>query len=567
MLQTFVRIALGVILAALVAGLVREVAAAYDGGRPVLWPAVWDYAVTNLSWVLPFAAIGAIAAEVLRLRHWVYYLGGGIAAALAATLIASDVFPPTFGSLNGALSLSLLASMGALGGLAYWASSGRKAGWAGAGYETALGESHSSLKDEWRGARRPRCWPCLLLGLGLAALPLLLLGGLMVEQPQLDRSIATAAEAQAKTALTEAGYHWASLRVDGHRGHIEGVAPNETQRAAAYATASKVLAPMVGIPGVVALLDNDITLTPPAVSVPLPSAPQPPIIVRPQPAAPAAIAAEVEAKRKADAEATRIAVEAEARRVAAEVEAKRVATEVEAKRVAAEAEARRLVAVDGEQKRLAADLSAKRQALEADQKRAAAEIEARRKADDEAKRLADLDKRQALEAEARRKADDEAKRLADLAAEAKRKSDAERAAAAAAAVPARARIPVGAACTADFQRLLTGGGITFRASSATITTASKTGLDQLAEAAKTCASFGFVVEGHADQTGNPDFNIKISGLRAEAVRAALIARGLPAARISAKGFGSSRLLDTAMTPDAHARNRRIEINIGMPPAN
>ena len=67
------------------------------------------------------------------------------------------------------------------------------------------------------------------------------------------------------------------------------------------------------------------------------------------------------------------------------------------------------------------------------------------------------------------------------------------------------------------------------------------------------------VEGHTDTTGSEQINLKISNSRVISVIAALIDGGAPADRISGEAFGESIPLDPANTPEAHARNRRVEL--------
>ncbi|MFT3916549.1 MAG: kelch repeat-containing protein [Anaeromyxobacteraceae bacterium] len=66
-----------------------------------------------------------------------------------------------------------------------------------------------------------------------------------------------------------------------------------------------------------------------------------------------------------------------------------------------------------------------------------------------------------------------------------------------------------------------------------------------------------VVEGHADEVGNPRHNQALSEQRAERVRAALEAAGVPPERLRAVGFGDTR---PAM-PGHHGMNRRVELRI------
>lgn len=72
------------------------------------------------------------------------------------------------------------------------------------------------------------------------------------------------------------------------------------------------------------------------------------------------------------------------------------------------------------------------------------------------------------------------------------------------------------------------------------------------------AGMTFRVEGHADPRGTPEYNMKLSGERAEAVVAYLTGKlGIAADRLVAVGKGSTELLDTAH-PDA-PENRRVTI--------
>jgi len=71
-----------------------------------------------------------------------------------------------------------------------------------------------------------------------------------------------------------------------------------------------------------------------------------------------------------------------------------------------------------------------------------------------------------------------------------------------------------------------------------------------------------LIEGHTDSTGSEALNQKLSQDRAESVRQYLIANGvLPANKITARGFGSSRPLASNATARGRAINRRIDVII------
>ena len=71
-----------------------------------------------------------------------------------------------------------------------------------------------------------------------------------------------------------------------------------------------------------------------------------------------------------------------------------------------------------------------------------------------------------------------------------------------------------------------------------------------------------VIEGHTDSTGSEVLNQELSQQRAEAVRQYLIYNGtLPADKVGAIGYGSSRPLASNATAEGRAVNRRIDVII------
>ena len=72
------------------------------------------------------------------------------------------------------------------------------------------------------------------------------------------------------------------------------------------------------------------------------------------------------------------------------------------------------------------------------------------------------------------------------------------------------------------------------------------------------------LRGHTDSTnstGDPDFNRKLSQRRADAVKDALVGRGISGERIGAIGFGESQPVADNATPEGRAKNRRTEFVI------
>ncbi|UXI68757.1 peptidoglycan -binding protein [Tahibacter amnicola] len=73
------------------------------------------------------------------------------------------------------------------------------------------------------------------------------------------------------------------------------------------------------------------------------------------------------------------------------------------------------------------------------------------------------------------------------------------------------------------------------------------------------------IDGHTDDrpihTDRFPSNWELSSARAVSIVKYLVVQGLPAHRLSANGFGQFQPLDTSQTPEALARNRRIEIQL------
>lgn len=130
--------------------------------------------------------------------------------------------------------------------------------------------------------------------------------------------------------------------------------------------------------------------------------------------------------------------------------------------------------------------------------------------------------------------------------------------------PQLAADPAAAACDQSMATLLSGTRIEFETASADMGRGSARLLDSIAKAASACEGV-LRVEGHTDGVGTDIRNTPLSLRRAEAVRAALITRGVAADRLIAEGFGDSRPIANNGTADGRARNRRIEIRSVRPP--
>jgi len=69
------------------------------------------------------------------------------------------------------------------------------------------------------------------------------------------------------------------------------------------------------------------------------------------------------------------------------------------------------------------------------------------------------------------------------------------------------------------------------------------------------------IEGHTDSRGKDAFNKKLSDARAKSVREYLVKKGIAAGRMDAIGYGEERPIDTNLTEEGRANNRRVEFFI------
>ena len=69
----------------------------------------------------------------------------------------------------------------------------------------------------------------------------------------------------------------------------------------------------------------------------------------------------------------------------------------------------------------------------------------------------------------------------------------------------------------------------------------------------------FSIEGHTDNVGKADFNQKLSDGRANAVKQYLIDNGIDPFRLTSRGFGMDKPIDSNKTAKGKANNRRVEV--------
>ena len=102
--------------------------------------------------------------------------------------------------------------------------------------------------------------------------------------------------------------------------------------------------------------------------------------------------------------------------------------------------------------------------------------------------------------------------------------------------------------------------ILFQPSSAVLTDSALPVIDRVAADALRFGGISITVEGHTDSDGQAIENLQLSQNRAEAVRAALIERGLSPDAVEAVGFGSERPIVVNGVEDK-AASRRVEFRV------
>ena len=122
------------------------------------------------------------------------------------------------------------------------------------------------------------------------------------------------------------------------------------------------------------------------------------------------------------------------------------------------------------------------------------------------------------------------------------------AAAAVAAVPSSEKITFEADTFFDFDKSV-------------LKPAGKTKLNDLASKLQGIDIEVVVATGHTDSVGSDAYNIKLSLRRANAVKAFLVSKGIPADRIFTAGKGEGTPVASNKTRDGRAKNRRVEVEV------
>ena len=453
-------------------------------------------------YVLPLAAVAVIASEIICVRKLAIHLALGNAVALMAAYFATHsetLTSPVYS--GGALTFVFLLAASSLPALLYWIIAGRHAGWKGDAAERADTMAAQAFANASENTHVDYCMHCLLGWSALGLLLFALLGWVSMDSSGLRSWLTTETENQGKVVLKSAGFEWATFKVEGDRGVIEGLAPDEVQKRAAYDSVREALASAIGFPGIVAQIDNHTV-----------------------------------AKMQSSAAVTQQIAEA-ARR---ESEAKEAVEAARAATLAATAAAEAARAAQAEAKSMA------------DQRALAAEAELKRRIEDEKVRAAEEALRKAAELSAKAAEPPPAQPVAAAPAPAPAAAqtatveanaredavaslDASQAAANdnSSALPALEQAPRRSVetCSSQDLAILESSRILFDRQQFEISANFDAELDRLAASAQACAPRPVLVAGWAGSNADSVFNPSLGLQRAEAVREKLVARGVPTGRI------------------------------------
>lgn len=102
-------------------------------------------------------------------------------------------------------------------------------------------------------------------------------------------------------------------------------------------------------------------------------------------------------------------------------------------------------------------------------------------------------------------------------------------------------------------------GINFDFDKATLKPGSEKVLLEIVKLLKSSPDLKVEVQGHTDNVGGKDYNLKLSQARAETVKSFLVLHGIEADRLIPKGYGMDQPVASNDSEEGRAKNRRVEL--------
>jgi len=112
------------------------------------------------------------------------------------------------------------------------------------------------------------------------------------------------------------------------------------------------------------------------------------------------------------------------------------------------------------------------------------------------------------------------------------------------------------------RRLQLADAIHFKTASAEVAQQSFSLLDEVAQLLTAHPEIKvLMIEGHTDNRGNRDYNLKLSRSRADALRTYMVSKGIAPDRLKTAGFGPDQPVADNGTSEGRAKNRRVDFRI------
>ncbi len=103
--------------------------------------------------------------------------------------------------------------------------------------------------------------------------------------------------------------------------------------------------------------------------------------------------------------------------------------------------------------------------------------------------------------------------------------------------------------------------VRFDTNKSSLTATAKANLDKLVTVFNSYPDTNIQIYGYTDNTGKPEYNLKLSGERAGSVKSYLVSKGINASRFNTTGLGIADPIATNDTPEGRSQNRRVEFAI------
>jgi len=100
--------------------------------------------------------------------------------------------------------------------------------------------------------------------------------------------------------------------------------------------------------------------------------------------------------------------------------------------------------------------------------------------------------------------------------------------------------------------------IEFETASSTLKPESYEDIDRVVDFLRLIPTLKIEIGGHTDSSGKDSYNLALSDSRARSVTSYILSKGISKDRVQSKGYGEASPVETNLTPEGRAKNRRVE---------